>query len=51
VRYHHPLPTGSTVEARAHEAERRGKLVRVESEVRTTEGTLVASGLGKFMLV
>ena len=51
IRYHQPLPTGATVEARAHEAERRGKLVRLESEVRTAEGLLVASGQGKFILV
>ena len=51
VRYHHPLPTGVAVEARARETERRGRVVRVEAEVRTEEGTLVASGQGKFMLV
>jgi uncharacterized protein (TIGR00369 family) len=51
VRYHHPLPTGAAVEARARETERRGRVVRVEAEVRTEEGVLVASGQGKFMLV
>ena len=51
VRYHQPLPTGAPVEARAHEAERRGRLVRLEAEVRTADGTLVASGQGKFMLL
>jgi uncharacterized protein (TIGR00369 family) len=51
VRYHQPLPTGAPVEARAHEAERRGRLVHVESELRTADGTLVASGQGKFVLL
>jgi uncharacterized protein (TIGR00369 family) len=51
VRYHQPLPTGAPVEARARETERRGRLVRVEAEVRTGEGTLIASGQGKFMLI
>jgi uncharacterized protein (TIGR00369 family) len=51
VRYHQPLPTGAPVEVRAREIERRGRLVRLESELRTSDGTLVASGQGKFMLI
>ena len=51
VRYHQPLLTGQPVEARAHERERRGRLVRVEAELRAADGTLLASGQGKFMLL
>jgi uncharacterized protein (TIGR00369 family) len=51
VRYRQPLPTGEAVEARARERERRGRLVRLEAELRTEGGALVASGEGKFMLL
>lgn len=51
VRYHRPLPIGESVEVRAREVERRGRLVRLAGEVRTGSGVLVASGQGKLMLV
>ncbi len=51
VRYHRPLPTGVTVEARAREIERRRRLVLTTAELRTGDGELIASAQGKFMLV
>ena len=51
VRYHQALDTGAPVQARAREVQRRGRLVQVEAEVRTEDGTLVATGQGKFMLL
>ena len=51
LRYHQPLPTGEAVEARARETERRGRVVRLESELRTADGKLIASAQGKFMLL
>ncbi len=51
VRYHQPLATGEEVQVRARETQRRGRLVRLESEIRTGSGILVASGQAKMLLV
>ena len=51
VRYHHPLPTGHPVQARARETLRRGRLVRAEAQLVEGGGRVLASAEGKFLLV
>ena len=51
VRYHRPLTTGASVQARARVQEDRGRLIRTSAELRDQSGELIASAEGKFVLV
>lgn len=51
IRYHRPLPTGESVEARAREIEARGRLIRTHAELFDRRGSLLASAEGKFLRV
>ena len=51
VRYHQPLPTGETVQARARVVESRGRLIRTEAELTGASGQRLASATAKFMKV
>ena len=51
VRYHRPLVTGASVQARARIREERGRLIRTAAELRDQSGELIASAEGKFLEV
>jgi uncharacterized protein (TIGR00369 family) len=51
VRYHRPLVTGESVQARARVQEDRGRLIRTTAELRDQSGELIASAEGKFVIV